>query len=67
VSWNGATEVDRWEVLAGSNADQLDKVRTYARRGFETAIPLPSGGAYVAVSALGRGGQVLGTSAALRR
>jgi hypothetical protein len=67
VSWNGATEVDRWEVLAGATAQQLGRVRTVARKGFETAIQMPAGGAYVAVRALARNGQVLGTSAALRR
>jgi Arylsulfotransferase (ASST) len=67
VSWNGATEVDRWEVLAGSSAQQLAIARTVAKRGFETAIPLPSGGAYVAVRALAHSGQVLATSTTLKR
>jgi hypothetical protein len=67
VSWNGATEVDRWEVLTGPTVQQLARVRTVAKRGFETALPLPAGSGYVAVRALARNGQVLGTSASLKR
>jgi hypothetical protein len=67
VSWNGATEVDRWELLVGASADGLHRAATVAKKGFETAIPIPSGGAFLAVRALARSGEVLGSSGMLKR
>ena len=66
ASWNGATEVGRWQVLAGASPDQLSGVASRARDGFETAIAASTGAPYVAVRALDRAGQVLGTSEAIR-
>ena len=64
ASWNGATQVASWEVLAGSSAAVLKVVATQARSGFETAIELgKTYGAYE-VRALGSGGRTLGTSKA---
>jgi hypothetical protein len=65
ASWNGATQVASWRLLAGASASSLASVAETARSGFETAIALPSGtvGPYLAVQALGAGGEVLGTSA----
>jgi hypothetical protein len=65
ASWNGATQVASWRVLAGPAARSLTAVAQGARTGFETAIALPAGtsGPYMAVQALGSAGQVLGTSA----
>lgn len=40
VSWNGATGVARWAVLAGPSTSRLSLVATRQRSGFETAIPL---------------------------
>ncbi len=65
ASWNGATEVARWEVLAGASAESLTPAGSAARTGFETRIRT-DGGAYVAVRALDAAGQVLGTSKAIR-
>jgi hypothetical protein len=62
ASWNGATEVADWEVLAGPTPDQLELVGTAPRDGFETAIELPAAGRYVAVRAMDRTGTPLGTS-----
>ena len=62
ASWNGATEVARWQVRGGSSARDLRPVRSVARRGFETAIALGTSPRYVAVAALDRNGAVLGTS-----
>ena len=42
ASWNGATEVASWRVLAGSLRDALAPVASAAKDGFETAIPLPA-------------------------
>jgi hypothetical protein len=36
VSWNGATDVARWELLAGPNADALEPVAATAHASFET-------------------------------
>jgi hypothetical protein len=66
ASWNGATEVGAWRVLAGASPDALQPVATAARAGFETAIPLGSPAAYVAVQALDSAGRVLGTSTAIK-
>jgi hypothetical protein len=66
ASWNGATGVVAWQVLAGSSASALAVVGTpVASSGFETAISAATSAPYVAVQALGAGGAVLATSAAL--
>ena len=67
VSWNGATDVRRWDVLAGSDAQHLASIRRIAKNGFETAIPLASKALSVSVRALDRSGQMLGSSAVVRR
>jgi hypothetical protein len=67
VSWNGATDVDRWVLLAGPDPQQLAAVRTVVKKGFETAIGLPAKSAYLAARALSRDGATLGTTAVLRQ
>jgi hypothetical protein len=64
-SWNGATDVVRWRVLAGPTAGQLEPLQTVAKNGFETPIRLSKSGALYVVNALGRDGKVLGTSEAV--
>jgi hypothetical protein len=65
ASWNGATEVAGWRVLAGSSpGGPLHPVATSRRAGFETAIPVPSGGQDFEVQALDARGHTLGTSSA---
>jgi hypothetical protein len=66
-SWNGATDVVRWQVLAGPAAGQLKPVQTVAKNGFETPIRLTKSAAFYAVKALGRDGKVLVTSEAVAR
>jgi hypothetical protein len=61
ASWNGATEVARWEVLGGDARDALAVVASGRRRGFETALSVPAS-RYVAVRAVDASGAVLGTS-----
>ncbi len=67
ASWNGATLVSSWRVLAGPSSSSLQTVAEAARSGFETAIAIPAAtvGPYVAVQALNAAGQVLGASAAV--
>jgi len=62
ASWNGATEVARWEVLGGDSPDALTRVAGRSRSGFETAISVPDQPSHVAVRALDADGAVLGTS-----
>jgi hypothetical protein len=73
MSWNGATAVASWRVLAGSRATSLRPQSTVAASGFETSAILPATFAstkpkspgYVAVQALNASGHVLATSAAV--
>ncbi|MFC7341528.1 arylsulfotransferase family protein [Saccharopolyspora griseoalba] len=63
ASWNGATEVRSWRVLAGSNPDQLRPVvQDVPRAGFETRAVLPSPEPFAAVEALDADGRVIGRS-----
>jgi hypothetical protein len=63
ASWNGATTVARWQVLAGADAGSLRPVGTPARRtDFETRIAVPSSAPAFAVRALDAHGHVLATS-----
>jgi len=65
MSWNGATGVSAWRVLAGKSAQSTQAQATVRSSGFETATILPNSYAYVQVAALGSSGQVLGTSPAV--
>jgi hypothetical protein len=67
VSWNGATEVRRWQVMAGPEPDRLADVGP-ARRfaGLETMIRSTTRAPYVAVRALNARGEELGRSRAAR-
>jgi hypothetical protein len=63
ASWNGATEVARWQVLAGADAASLRPAASAPRRGFETRLAVGGDATTFAVRALGRDGRVLATSA----
>jgi hypothetical protein len=62
VSWNGATNVASWRVLAGSSPSTLAAVGDGAKTGFQTTIPLRATAAYVAVQALDGAGEIIGVS-----
>ncbi len=68
ASWNGATLVASWRVLAGPSATRTKTVAQDPRTGFETAISLPAGtvGPYLTVQALDASGHVLGVAPAAR-
>ena len=66
VSWNGATEVATWQVLAGSSPDELKPAGSAPRKSFETAIITSTDEPYVAVQAKDSSGKVLGTSRAIQ-
>jgi Arylsulfotransferase (ASST) len=78
ASWNGATQVASWRVLAGPLAGRLSVVASGPKTGFETAIPVRRAQRYQGrtqsykaraqsnqrfrVQALAADGRVLGTS-----
>jgi hypothetical protein len=64
MSWNGATEVDRWLVEAGSSAHCLDVLGSVPRSGYATAaeVHVPEDADFFRVSALDARGRVLGSS-----
>jgi hypothetical protein len=62
ASWNGATEVATWTVLAGKTATSLARVVGVKRTGFETKIAVPNAGPYFAVRANDSAGHALATS-----
>jgi Arylsulfotransferase (ASST) len=62
VSWNGATEIERWTVLAGKTASSLQAVGSQDWAGFETAIAVNTSGPWLQAVAVDRRGRVLGSS-----
>jgi outer membrane protein assembly factor BamB len=66
ASWNGATEVATWEILAARHQGRLKPLGQVPRNGFETAMVVRTSDPYVAVRAKDRSGRALGTSKVLR-
>lgn len=66
VSWNGATDVERWQLLGGSDDDQIAPITNAVRSGFETAMKVDNAPAFVAVAGLDHAGHELGRSRAVR-
>jgi hypothetical protein len=62
ASWNGATEVAGWRLLAGGSEDALHPVASTRARGFESSLRTSSAGPCFAAQALDRGGNALGQS-----
>ncbi|HEY2282752.1 MAG TPA: MFS transporter [Solirubrobacteraceae bacterium] len=63
ASWNGATRVVSWRVLAGPDSSgRMSVVASAARSGFETAIAAPPGDARFQVQALDANGRIIGAS-----
>jgi hypothetical protein len=62
ASWNGATDVASWRVLAGPDAGSLAPAGTFVKQGFETTMSLPAGAAVFEVQAVGPQGRVQATS-----
>ena len=65
ASWNGATEVARWQLVAGPDARRLHPVATVPKAGFETELTARTAEPFVRVRALAADGTVLGTSRAV--
>jgi hypothetical protein len=64
ASWNGATGVSSWRVLAGNDPASLTAQATIPASGFESSTTLPKKYTSVAVQALDAAGRVLATSKA---
>lgn len=63
ASWNGATRVAHWQLLASAQDDAPALIGSPVRRaGFETALPVPPDAVRIAVRALDRSGRTLATS-----
>jgi hypothetical protein len=62
ASWNGATEVHAWQLLAGSPTSGLTPVASARSLGFESALHTASTGPLLAVQALDSAGTPLGRS-----
>jgi hypothetical protein len=65
ASWNGATSVANWRVLAGAAPDSLRPVTERSRTGFETVLRARGGNRFVAVEGLDGAGNSLGVSRVL--
>jgi hypothetical protein len=63
TSWNGATEVASWQLLAGSSPSSLTALSTVPKSGFQTDATLRSSATYVESQALNSSGSVIGSSA----
>jgi hypothetical protein len=66
ASWNGATEIARWRVLAGRTRDTLVPMRSFPFRGLETSMRVATRARFFAVVALDARGVSLGRSAVVR-
>jgi Arylsulfotransferase (ASST) len=67
VSWNGATDVTHWQLLAGERATRLSPAGIFRKIGFEKVLVPPRGARFVAVRALDRAGRTLRTSRTIPR
>lgn len=65
ASWNGATGVRSWRLLAGASPAAMRERSVLAADGFETALPGAGTDGVVAVEALDGAGRVIGRSAAI--
>jgi hypothetical protein len=62
ASWNGSTQLAKWQVLGGSSPSKLSVVASAGKTAFETPIKLRHQSTYVAVRALDSRGHTLATS-----
>jgi hypothetical protein len=66
ASWNGATEVDTWQVLAGGAPDELEPLGSAPTQGFETVITVHTTEPYVGLKAINDSGKALGTTRTIK-
>ena len=65
-SWNGATEIGTWEVIAGPDPEDLESIGSVPREGFGSTIIADTPEPYVGVQARDSSGRVLGASKAIK-
>jgi hypothetical protein len=66
TTWNGATDVVRWRVLAGAERELLKPAGSFAWSGLDTTAHIQTPATWVAVSAEDATGRTVGRSAAVR-
>jgi hypothetical protein len=66
ASWNGATQVRAWRVLAGESPARLRPLGIKPWRSFETALTVRTTAPFLEVRALGHNGRSLGVSRVVR-
>ncbi|CAN5314341.1 hypothetical protein BH24ACT17_BH24ACT17_06230 [soil metagenome] len=66
ASWNGATEVATWQVLAGAGPNELELLASAPRKGFETVITLRTTEPYIGLKATNGSDRVLGTTRTIK-
>jgi hypothetical protein len=66
ASWNGATGVRSWRVLAGQAPSRVSARASMPDSGFESSVTFAEAYRYVAVQAIGAAGRVLASSPAVR-
>jgi Arylsulfotransferase (ASST) len=66
ASWNGATEVRHWQVLAGPTSSSMKTVAIVPRSGFETTAVVDAEGPYFGAIALGARREPLGQATPIR-
>ena len=66
ASWNGATGVAFWRVLAGDDASSLRARAKTPASGFKSSVTFPDAYRFAAVQALDAAGRVLASSAIVR-
>jgi hypothetical protein len=66
ASWNGATGVARWQLLAGPGQEGMTAVTDAPATGFETTITAPVSQPFVAMRAFDAAGNAIGTSAPVK-
>lgn len=65
ASWNGATDVAAWRLLAGEQEDALRAVASTSAEGFESALRTTAAGPHFAVEALDGAGATLARSSTI--
>jgi hypothetical protein len=63
TSWNGATDVAAWRLLAGTSSSSLTPIGRASRGGFETRIAADTEAPYLQAQPLDAQGHVLGSTA----
>jgi hypothetical protein len=66
VSWNGATAVDRWQLLAGPDPEHLEPIADVAATDFEVTLRARTKQPTIAARAIDVHATILATSTPVR-